>query len=240
MAWKRVSAGVLMLLLLSLECLASETPNIIDAEPPNPILSASPDLFLSESNYSVIENGTWLVQIYAPWCPFSQKLQQLWPEVVSNLSVYNSSYMFAKVNGPLNPKIASILEIRSYPSIKLIQDGNVWTYDHRNERYASVGEIVYFVQTKWKLMLFYNRLPKTWSLWHKLQLDIFHLYVQYQIQIVEWVKSLGRTVMIQALSSALISLVTMFYFRQEIYNEMKRVLLGEEPQPPQVNNAVFD
>ncbi|KAJ3410891.1 hypothetical protein HDV05_003109 [Chytridiales sp. JEL 0842] len=132
--------------------------------------SSSPIIYtITDKNYTLLHTDTWLINTYAPWCPHSLALVNIYPEIISTLyqntslkfSTHPSTYKFALVNAHTNSKTAALLEVRSYPSVKLIQAGNVWTMRGNLTKEG----VVSFVGEGWRAEKWYNKLPPTWSIW---------------------------------------------------------------------------
>ncbi|KAJ3072962.1 Coiled-coil domain-containing protein 38 [Podochytrium sp. JEL0797] len=138
---------------------------------------------ITDQNMTLLAKGTWLVAIHAAgkdWqCPFSEDLVQRWDSEVASVLRSNTSLLFhnstthniALVDACENTRIAALLEVQAYPTVKLIQKGLVWTY--RDDNFSSAS-IVEFATDGWKSNGWYNKIPATWSVWFKLQLDIFN------------------------------------------------------------------
>jgi hypothetical protein len=83
-------------------------------------------------------------------------------------------------------EILSILEIRSFPCIKIIEDGKVYTFDHE----LSAQRIERFLQN-YKKSRYYNYLPMNFTIWSKLQLDLYLYMKEYQERLAQ---SFGRSI----------------------------------------------
>ncbi|KAI8804248.1 hypothetical protein BJ742DRAFT_457794 [Cladochytrium replicatum] len=139
------------------------------------VLAEMTNQVITDGNFTTLTEGIWLVQLYAPWCHHSRKLQTIWPDIVKSLHSKNTSINFAKVDGTKDTKAAAFFEIKGYPTIKFIQNGSVWTYREQ----IIVDHVINFVQEGWRQQLWYNR-PKSWSIWFKVQLDIFNALMGYK------------------------------------------------------------
>ncbi|KAJ3236231.1 hypothetical protein HDU81_011074 [Chytriomyces hyalinus] len=84
----------------------------------------------------------------------------------------NSAYRIATIDAAVNTRTAALLEVQAYPTIKLIQQGMVWTF--RDSQNMTTSNIVRFASEDWKEYAWFNKLPTTWSVWFKLQLDLFN------------------------------------------------------------------
>ncbi|KAJ3405175.1 hypothetical protein HDU80_001792 [Chytriomyces hyalinus] len=136
---------------------------------------------ISDANASLLTSGVWLVAVHADsWCPFSNELLSRWDGEVAatlqnNKSLHyhnNSAYRIATIDGAVNTRTAALLEVQAYPTVKLIQQGMVWTF--RETQNMSTSKIVQFASEDWKEYAWFNKLPTTWSVWFKLQLDLFN------------------------------------------------------------------
>ncbi|KAI8607274.1 hypothetical protein BC830DRAFT_1175494 [Chytriomyces sp. MP71] len=143
---------------------------------------ASEVLALTDANMTLLTTGVWLIVIHAqPWCPYSAELMRRWtneiaPALQGNASLQfhsnGSLYRIAELDATRNTKTAALLEVQAFPTVKLVQKGFVWTY--RDSLNFTTPSLVAFASDGWKDSAWYNRLPTTWSLWFKLQLDIFN------------------------------------------------------------------
>jgi len=44
---------------------------------------------INSNNYQKLINGTWLIQIYSPWCPYSLNFQRTWRNVIRDVKTIN-------------------------------------------------------------------------------------------------------------------------------------------------------
>ncbi|ORX84912.1 thioredoxin-domain-containing protein [Basidiobolus meristosporus CBS 931.73] len=91
---------------------------------PNPdgiVVPLTPTNFSSNTS-----KGPWFVKFYAPWCGHCQALAPIWVEVGEAL---RGKINVAEVNCEMYGQFCSTEEIRSYPTIKFIQEGSVTLYD---------------------------------------------------------------------------------------------------------------
>ncbi|KAI9204302.1 uncharacterized protein BJ171DRAFT_506904 [Polychytrium aggregatum] len=205
-----VLAAPLILLALSIYVSAlSETESANDTSTPAAqpqVLTNNSVHVITDSNYTELRNGDWLVLAYAPWCAFSQAILSHWhlhedqPEsglgasALRNLTLTNETLRFARVNAQENTRTAALLEIRQYPSIKLILNGtHVWTYssfssssltDEGSEAEYSPAMIELWVVKKWKQQHILNQLPQSYSIWYKIQLDLHNMISRHSVSSV--------------------------------------------------------
>ncbi|KAI9351282.1 hypothetical protein BDR26DRAFT_422634 [Obelidium mucronatum] len=141
-------------------------------------------LIITDANSTLLRSGNWLLAIHGVgtyWqCPHSVDLLRRWDMEIASVLKSNSSLQFhnnsvyniALIDGCENTRIAALLEVQAYPTVKLIQQGLVWTY--RESLNFTSESIVEFAADGWKQHMWYNKLPPTWSVWFKLQLDLFN------------------------------------------------------------------
>ncbi|KAI8829268.1 hypothetical protein BJ741DRAFT_623464, partial [Chytriomyces cf. hyalinus JEL632] len=136
---------------------------------------------ISDANASLLTSGVWLIAVHAnSWCLFSNELLSCWDGEVAatlqnNKSLHyhnNSAYRIASIDGAVNTRTAASIEVQAYPTIKLIQQGMVWTF--RDTQNMTTSNILQFASEHWKEYAWFNKLPTTWSVWFKLQLDLFN------------------------------------------------------------------
>jgi hypothetical protein len=85
-------------------------------------------------------------------------------------------------------EILSILEIRHFPTYKVIQEGKVYTFD----REVDEKRVQSFLRNYHKAR-YHNYLPVSYSIWSKLQLDFYLYMVQYQETVAQ---SVGQTLLL--------------------------------------------
>eukprot|EP00471_Norrisiella_sphaerica_P002196 CAMPEP_0184488000 /NCGR_PEP_ID=MMETSP0113_2-20130426/10468_1 /TAXON_ID=91329 /ORGANISM="Norrisiella sphaerica, Strain BC52" /LENGTH=217 /DNA_ID=CAMNT_0026870461 /DNA_START=112 /DNA_END=762 /DNA_ORIENTATION=- len=79
--------------------------------------------------------------IYAPWCPFSAKLQPVFKEVAARFP--RNKVLFAKVNGVADRRFVSHQLIRGFPAVSIYKNGKpVVFYDGEK----SMRKLVKFVK----------------------------------------------------------------------------------------------
>jgi len=162
---------------------------------------------IDSSNYHLLTNGTWLVQIYSPWCPYSIHFQHIWKGVVKDVKTITEHMLskdiplekeqksiekdnnkenekkedeeliikkrnimknlrFAQIDAYESIDVAALLEVKGFPTIKILHKGNVVTYTNS----TSHKRLVNFAIDDWMNQEWYNRLPKTPSKLYQLQL----------------------------------------------------------------------
>ncbi|KAI8924513.1 hypothetical protein BC831DRAFT_465376 [Entophlyctis helioformis] len=125
---------------------------------------------LGDANFTLLYNGTWVLQAYqGVGCPFSDKLQTIWPAIVQEGHVANDTIRFASLDAQQHRAATTVLEVKVFPTIKLIQNGSVFTYRGNLTKAA----ILDFIAKGYRDLRWYNRLPTTYSLLNKLQLEAY-------------------------------------------------------------------
>ncbi|TPX69864.1 hypothetical protein CcCBS67573_g06739 [Chytriomyces confervae] len=122
---------------------------------------------ISDANASLLTSGVWIVAVHAnAWCPFSNELLSRWDgEVAATLQDRNNRWRRQHTN-------RRVTRSASVSNYKLIQQGMVWTF--RDTQNMTTSSIVQFASEDWKEYAWFNKLPTTWSVWFKLQLDLFN------------------------------------------------------------------
>ncbi|RKO85221.1 hypothetical protein BDK51DRAFT_33891, partial [Blyttiomyces helicus] len=204
-------AALLLLFLLLIPHGAATATHL--PEPPNPpSVEYAPrednlTISLGVRNHSVLASGAWLVQVYAPWCAHSQKLQAVWPDVVHRLHEYNTTLRYAKVDAAIESGLAALLEIKGYPTVKLISNGNVHTFRDP----VSADALILFAAGGWKSQAWYSRLNPTWSFWYKLQLDMFNVLMEGKTSFEARATTSGSSVIMKALFRSILMATFIMY-----------------------------
>mmetsp|Transcript_12450 Transcript_12450/g.18828 ORF Transcript_12450/g.18828 Transcript_12450/m.18828 type:complete len:136 (-) Transcript_12450:91-498(-) len=71
------------------------------------------------------DNGSWLVEFYAPWCGHCKKLQPIWEELATNVK---GSINVAKVDVTDNRDLGTRFGIKGFPTVKFFHEGSVYDY----------------------------------------------------------------------------------------------------------------
>ena len=127
---------------------------------------------LLDSNLTLLynPNETWAVCVYqSKRCPFSEALMEKWPDISLTITERNASIRIVQIDAWNNREAAAILEVKVLPTIKLITQGKVYTYRKEFEPSA----IVEFFASDYLDLRWFNRLPTSYSLLNKWQLDLF-------------------------------------------------------------------
>ena len=75
-----------------------------------------------------------IIYFYTTWCPYCKKARPAWDEFKSEWSGKNiNGYMitFPEVDCDINETKANKYDVKSYPTIKLIKDGQTYDFDAR-------------------------------------------------------------------------------------------------------------
>ncbi|EDO41581.1 predicted protein, partial [Nematostella vectensis] len=86
------------------------------------------------------EQGSWLVEFYAPWCGYCRKLEPVYEEVAKTL--HGSSINVAKLDATVYSGISREYGVRGFPTIKFIKGKKVINYE--GDRTAQ--DIIQFAQ----------------------------------------------------------------------------------------------
>ncbi|KAL6074441.1 Protein disulfide-isomerase A6 [Balamuthia mandrillaris] len=95
---------------------------------------------LTAENFDeAISDGFWLVEFYAPWCPYCQKLAPTWAELGAQENV-KDNFKVGKVNCDENEELCHKQQIGGFPSIRLFRDGTLL------KKYVGEKEVDAFVE----------------------------------------------------------------------------------------------
>jgi len=100
---------------------------------------------LTSANFSLAQEGTWLVEFYADWCGFCQNLI---PEYEKVATALKGKVNVAKVNNDnIQGAILRAFDVTSIPTIKLIRDGKVFNLTYAGQK---ADKLVEFVEKGWQ------------------------------------------------------------------------------------------
>jgi len=74
--------------------------------------------------------GPWFVKFYAPWCGHCKRLAPIWDELATKT---NNQFNVARVDCTVEKSVCSAFNIRGYPTLKLIKDGQIFDYSGKRE-----------------------------------------------------------------------------------------------------------
>jgi len=74
----------------------------------------------------VSNDGTWFVMFYAPWCGHCKKLEPIWHQV--SQSLHSSNIRVSKVDCTRFPSVASEYNVKGFPTLLLLKNGEVFQY----------------------------------------------------------------------------------------------------------------
>jgi hypothetical protein len=109
---------------------------------------------------------------YSILCHHPESNLTFWNDIITN---------FTKIEiESTQTELLSILEIRNFPSVKVVENGRVYTFDHE----FTIQRINRFLE-RYRKSRYYDYLPVSYSVWSKLQLD-FYLYMRdYQEKLAQ-------------------------------------------------------
>ncbi|EGF79543.1 hypothetical protein BATDEDRAFT_35444 [Batrachochytrium dendrobatidis JAM81] len=137
---------------------------------------------ITDQNYTMLYNGSWVVQLYQKRrCSFSARLQLMWPYIIHTGLEHDHQLRFANVEIGQNPVAATVLEIKSLPTLKLIQNGRVFTYIGN----MTLPSILTFVSNGTQTARWHNNLPLTYHILSYYQLKAFIEIYSWQASIID-------------------------------------------------------
>lgn len=98
----------------------------LSAEP-----SAIPSLNSKNFDSVITSEQLWLVKFYAPWCGHCKRLAPILDDIVSRPEAVGDAKI-AKVDCTVEKALCDRFEVRGFPALKLIHEGNVW--EHKGSR----------------------------------------------------------------------------------------------------------
>lgn len=83
----------------------------------------------NENTKRVIDGNEFVLVLgYAPWCARSAELMPQFAEAATSLKELGSPLLMAKLDADRNPKAASLLEIKGFPTLLLFVNGTSQAY----------------------------------------------------------------------------------------------------------------
>ena len=82
---------------------------------------------------SGMTTGSWFVKFYAPWCGHCRAMAPAWEELAEQLASDDIPTNVAKVDVTKNNMLASQFNIRSFPTLKLLHRGKLYSYKGRRD-----------------------------------------------------------------------------------------------------------
>jgi protein disulfide-isomerase A1 len=79
----------------------------------------------SENFHDVVKSGTWLIDFYAPWCGYCQRLEPIFEAAAKQLKkeAMPPVLQFGKVNCDEQSSLCSLYGIQGFPTLKLFRSG---------------------------------------------------------------------------------------------------------------------
>ena len=101
---------------------------------------------------SFIGSGVWFVEFYAPWCGHCKRLAPIWEELASRSTIIQ----FAKVDTTKNVQLVRQFDIRSLPTLKMIEGDRVYSYNGTERDKSSLEDFM----AKYKSLPYEEKPPK--------------------------------------------------------------------------------
>ncbi|KAK5581972.1 hypothetical protein RB653_003553 [Dictyostelium firmibasis] len=85
---------------------------------------------ITSDNSDIIKTGNWLVEFFAPWCGHCKRLAPIYEELAQlyNVDIDNSKVKIAQVNCVDHQSVCSKYDIKGYPTIKYLSEGEIKDY----------------------------------------------------------------------------------------------------------------
>ncbi|KAI6241307.1 Disulfide-isomerase A4 [Aphelenchoides fujianensis] len=95
-------------------------------------------LELSDRFLEIMDQGMWLVKLYAPWCAHCKRLAPVWEHVGHALADAEVGVRVAKVDCTRFPAVSSKLRVSAYPTIIFFRNGVQIPYEGERRKEALV------------------------------------------------------------------------------------------------------
>ncbi|XP_063172179.1 thioredoxin-related transmembrane protein 4 [Candoia aspera] len=142
--WRKEGRAPLLVTLWGAACLASLLTAGASLEPePEPVGSRVVEL--SGSNWSLLLQGQWMVEFYAPWCPACQQMESAWDAFARNSEELELGV--GKVDVTQEPGVSGRFLVTTLPTIYHAKDGVFRRY--RGSRTLEDLE-GYILERKWE------------------------------------------------------------------------------------------
>lgn len=101
---------------------------------------------VNEKNWeSLLSDGEWMVEFFAPWCPACNRFESTWNEFSLKSNELNIKVGAADVNA--NPVLSGLFSVTSLPTVYHIKDGQYRIYNLNRD----LDSLVDFIKNKeWK------------------------------------------------------------------------------------------
>jgi hypothetical protein len=135
-------------------------------------------ILLKDEDSSQIYEGKWALLVFRPGCRFSQPVVEKWDSITTNADLA-PDVKVAEISTE-STQLLSILEVKSLPSIKYIEQGKVFTY----EGVVDEDKLSSFLKNPIKQSRVYNYLPESYSIWAKYQYDAFFKMIEFEVTLI--------------------------------------------------------
>jgi hypothetical protein len=171
------------------------------------LLTITSCLQFTNQDISKLYTGNYSIYCYHSFDPF-------WLNIESN---------YTKVEIQSNEtEILSVLELRHFPTYKVLQEGKVYTFDREVDEKRVQSFLKNFNRAR-----YHNYLPVSYSIWSKLQLDFYLYMLQYQETLAQ---SIGQTLLLWSRS---------FRLPEWIYAALAKAKEFVEPYRPYMNQFLL-
>jgi len=102
----------------------------VDKEKVDKFVVGSRVIELNPEDLWRLDEGEWLVQVYAKWCGFCQQLSPVWDGVANQLF---KKVNVAKIDGSDNLDVSFRFQVNAYPTIFHVKNGSVRIYEGQRQ-----------------------------------------------------------------------------------------------------------
>jgi len=114
--------------------------------------AASKVVWLNADNFEELTSeGDWLIEFYGPKCGYCKKLRPKWDELGAYVNEDESmGFKVAKIDAAENFTYTRQFKANPWPAIKLLKDGQVYTFPEPRNMELELDEYVNFSQGGWE------------------------------------------------------------------------------------------
>eukprot|EP01128_Nolandella_sp_AFSM9_P001854 TRINITY_DN12259_c0_g1_i1.p1 TRINITY_DN12259_c0_g1~~TRINITY_DN12259_c0_g1_i1.p1 ORF type:complete len:229 (+),score=88.31 TRINITY_DN12259_c0_g1_i1:58-687(+) len=140
---------------------------------------------LTPENFNEVNEGTWFVEFYAPWCGHCKRLEPVWAELANTLE---GEVTVASVDATEFKGLARRFNINGFPTLILFKEGYYYRFTGPDREEAT---LLKYVRELYPHSPDKARLPQ--DTWYEPYLALMEVYVDQLLDIVQTKKAGGAT-----------------------------------------------